>query len=204
MRPNMAITNFTSRCLNGDPPVIYGDGQQTRDFTYIDDVVDANLTLLDSGECDGEIVNVGSTRTITIEELATHVVDETEANVELEYADPKEADARHTHADVSKACDLLDYEPSTGIREGVSQFVDWYQDNKEWYEPRGRRSRPARQRPVRRDDRQARSRRSHRCGAHVHEECDDGLTVDADRDGWMTTIPWPTPLRAVNSSRVGS
>ncbi|RQG96963.1 SDR family oxidoreductase [Natrarchaeobius oligotrophus] len=135
MRPNMAITNFTSRCLNGDPPVIYGDGQQTRDFTYINDVVDANLTLLESAECDGEIVNVGSTRTITIEELANHVIEETGANVDLEYAEPKEADARHTHADVSKACDLLDYKPSTGIREGVSKFVDWYRQNREWYEP---------------------------------------------------------------------
>ncbi|MEY7849480.1 GDP-mannose 4,6-dehydratase [Natrarchaeobius sp. A-rgal3] len=135
MRPNMAITNFTSRCLNGEPPVIYGDGQQSRDFTYVDDIVDANLTLLEDDDCDGEVLNVGSTRTITIEELATHVIDETGADVGLEYADPKEADARHTHADVSKARELLDYEPSTGIREGVSQFVDWYRENRDWYEP---------------------------------------------------------------------
>ncbi|GAB3669303.1 GDP-mannose 4,6-dehydratase [Halopiger thermotolerans] len=135
MRPNMAITNFTSRCLNGKPPVIYGDGQQTRDFTYIDDIVDANLTLLETDAADGEAMNIGSTGNITIEELAEHIIDETDADVGLEYDDAKEADARHTHADVSKANELIGYEPSTSIREGVSQFVDWYRDNREWYEP---------------------------------------------------------------------
>ncbi|SDJ48445.1 GDP-mannose 4,6-dehydratase [Natronorubrum texcoconense] len=135
MRPNMAITNFTSRCLNGEPPVIYGDGQQTRDFTYIDDIVEANLSLLETDAADGAVMNVGSTGTITIEELAEYIVDETGADVGLEYSDPKEADARHTHADVSKAGELIDYEPSRDIREGVSQFVDWYRENRDWYEP---------------------------------------------------------------------
>ncbi|SFS68412.1 SDR family NAD(P)-dependent oxidoreductase [Halostagnicola kamekurae] len=135
MRPNMAITNFTSRCLNGRPPVIYGDGQQTRDFTYIDDVVDANLSLLETSVADGEVMNIGSTGTITIEALAEHVIDHTGADVDLEYTDAKEADARHTHADVSKADELIDYEPSTAIRDGVDQFVDWYRENREWYEP---------------------------------------------------------------------
>ncbi|ELY40019.1 GDP-mannose 4,6-dehydratase [Natronorubrum tibetense] len=135
MRPNMAITNFTSRCLNGEPPVIYGDGQQTRDFTYIDDIVEANLALLETDAADGAVMNVGSTGTITIEELAEYIVEETGADVGLEYSDPKEADARHTHADVSKARELIDYEPSRDIREGVSQFVDWYRENRDWYEP---------------------------------------------------------------------
>lgn len=135
MRPNMAITNFTSRCLNGRPPVIYGDGQQTRDFTYIDDVVDANLSLLETDAADGDVMNIGSTGTITIEALAEHVVDQTGADVGIEYTEAKEADARHTHADVSKASDLIGYQPSTAIREGVGQFVDWYRENREWYEP---------------------------------------------------------------------
>jgi len=135
MRPNMAITNFTSRCLNGRPPVIYGDGQQTRDFTYIDDIVEANLALLETDAGDGEAMNIGSTGTITIEELAEHIIAETGADVDIEYTDPKEADARHTHSDVTKARTLLDYEPSTSIRDGVSQFVTWYRENRDWYEP---------------------------------------------------------------------
>jgi UDP-glucose 4-epimerase len=135
MRPNMAITNFVSRCLNGEPPVIYGDGEQTRDFTYIDDVVEANLTLLETDADDGEILNVGSTGNISITELAEHVIAETGADVEPISTDPKEADARHTHADVSKARELIGYDPSTGIREGVSRFIDWYEANRAWYEP---------------------------------------------------------------------
>jgi len=135
MRPNMAISNFVSRCLNGEPPVIYGDGEQTRDFTYVDDVVEANLALLETDAADGEDVNVGSTDNISIQELAEYVVEVTGADVEIEYDEAKEADARHTHADVSKARDLLDYDPSTDIREGVSRFVDWYEANREWYEP---------------------------------------------------------------------
>ncbi|AEH36995.1 GDP-mannose 4,6-dehydratase [Halopiger xanaduensis] len=135
MRPNMAITNFTSRCLNAKPPVIYGDGQQTRDFTYIDDIVDANLSLLETDAADGEVMNVGSTGNITIEELAEHIIDETGTDVGIEYTAAKEADARHTHADVTKARELIDYEPSTSIREGVLKFVDWYRENRDWYEP---------------------------------------------------------------------
>jgi len=135
MRPNMAISNFVSRCLNGEPPIIYGDGEQTRDFTYIEDVVDANRRLLETDAADGEVLNVGSTDNITITELAEHVVAETGADVERVHQEGKAADARHTHADVSKARDLLDYEPTVDIREGVSTFIDWYEDNREWYEP---------------------------------------------------------------------
>jgi UDP-glucose 4-epimerase len=135
MRPNMAITNFVSRCLNGEPPEIYGDGEQTRDFTYVDNVVEANLALLETDAADGEVVNVGSTDNISITELAEHVIAETGADVEIVYEDEKDADARHTHADVSKARELLGYEASIGIREGVSSFIEWYDANREWYEP---------------------------------------------------------------------
>lgn len=135
MRPNMAITNFTSRCLNGEPPIIYGDGEQTRDFTHIDDVVRVNLDLLDTDAVDGEVVNIGSTDSITINDLAECVIAETGADVSMVHDDPKGADARHTHADVSKARELLGYEPTVSIREGVSKFVEWYRANREWYEP---------------------------------------------------------------------
>jgi UDP-glucose 4-epimerase len=135
MRPNMAITNFVSRCLNGKPPVIYGDGEQTRDFTHVQDIVDANLALLDTAAADGEVVNVGSTDRITINDLARHIVAETGADVEPVHEDAKEADARHSRADVSKAERLFGYEPSIGIREGVSDFVSWYRENRDWYEP---------------------------------------------------------------------
>ncbi|WP_338738488.1 GDP-mannose 4,6-dehydratase [Haloplanus salilacus] len=135
MRPNMAISNFVSRCLNGQPPIIYGDGKQTRDFTYISDIVDANLSLLNSDTADGETMNIGSNDNISIWELAEYVVEETGADVEIVHKPAKEADSRHTHADISKAQDNIGYEPSYDIREGVRQFINWYESNREWYEP---------------------------------------------------------------------
>jgi len=135
MRPNMAISNFVSRCMNGHPPVIYGDGKQTRDFTYIEDVVEANVTLLEEDAADGEAVNIGSTDNIEINVLAEEIRDQLAPELELVYEEGHDADAEHTHADTSKANELLGYEPDHTIREGVSKFIDWYQENREWYEP---------------------------------------------------------------------
>jgi UDP-glucose 4-epimerase len=131
----MAISNFVSRCVNGEPPVIYGDGSQTRDFTYVDDIVEVNQSVLSSSDADGEIFNVGSTDNIDILSLAEVVRDELAPGLEVEYEEPREADAEHTHADVARARDVLGYEPSTGIRDGVRRFVEWYEENRAWYEP---------------------------------------------------------------------
>ena len=135
MRPNMAISNFVSRCLNGEPPVIYGDGQQTRDFTYVADVVDANRTLLHTDVADGEVLNVGSSDTISIQTLAETVRDQLAPDLDIVYESAREADAEHTHASVEKANELIGYEPSRSITEGVAEFIDWYEANREWYEP---------------------------------------------------------------------
>jgi len=135
MRPNMAISNFVSRCLNGKPPVVYGDGTQTRDFTFIDDVIEANRTLLSTDAADGEAVNIGSTDNIKIRTLAEEIRDQLAPDLRLEYAERYDADAEHTHADTSKAEDLLTYDPSHTIREGVMKFIEWYEANREWYEP---------------------------------------------------------------------
>ncbi|MFC5134822.1 MULTISPECIES: SDR family NAD(P)-dependent oxidoreductase [Haloferacaceae] len=135
MRPNMAISNFVSRCLNEEPPVIYGDGEQTRDFTYVDDVVDANRTLLTDDSVDGEVLNIGSSDNISIQELAEVVRDQLAPELEIEYESAREADAEHTHASVEKANETIGYEPSRTITEGVGEFIEWYEANREWYEP---------------------------------------------------------------------
>lgn len=140
MRPNMAISNFVSRCMNDESPIIYGDGKQTRDFTYIDDIVEANQSLFHTDAADGQILNIGSTDNITILELAKVIRDELAPELDLEYADRHDADAEHTHSDISKATELLGYEPTTTIREGVTKFIEWYQDNQGWYGPLARNS----------------------------------------------------------------
>ena len=135
MRPNMAITNFVSRCLHGEPPVVYGDGSQTRDFTYIDDVIDANRRLLTDDSADGEVMNIGSTDNIDILTLAEEVRDAIDESLEITFDDRHASDAEHTHADISKANELIGYEPTKDIREGFESFIEWYRANEEWYDP---------------------------------------------------------------------
>lgn len=135
MRPNMAISNFVSRCMNDESPVVYGDGSQTRDFTFIEDIIAANLSLLTTDAADGKAVNIGSSDIIEIQKLAKVVRDQIAPKLELEFTERHTADADHTHADTSKAGSLLNYEPTYTIREGVERFIDWYRSNREWYEP---------------------------------------------------------------------
>lgn len=135
MRPNMAISNFVSRCLNDDSPIVYGDGTQTRDFTYIEDIVDANIRLLREDAADGETLNIGSTDNIEILTLAKEIRDQLAPERDIEFTDRHDADAEHTHADISKANELLNYEPSRTIRDGIKDFIEWYRKNRDWYEP---------------------------------------------------------------------
>jgi len=140
MRPNMAMTNFVSRCLHGEPPVIYGTGEQTRDFTYVEDIRRVNKQLLSDDSADGEICNIGSTDNIDIQTLAEVIRDEIDPSLDIVYDEARTGDAEHTHADVSKANELLGYEPTVDIREGVEKFIEWYRANEEWYDPLVRQS----------------------------------------------------------------
>ena len=133
MRPNMAISNFVSRCMNDEPPIIYGDGTQTRDFTYVDDVIGANVSLLDTDAADGQALNIGSTDNIAIKTLAEEIRDQLAPDLDLVYEERH--DAEHTHADTTRVQELLGYEPSHTIREGVGKFIEWYRANRDWYEP---------------------------------------------------------------------
>ena len=126
--------------MRGKPPEIYGDGKQTRDFTYVADVVDANHRLLSDDSADGEAMNIGSTDNIDIQTLAEVIRDEIDPSLDIVYDDARTGDAEHTHADVSKANELLGYEPTVDIREGVEKYIAWYRDNEEWYDPLVRQS----------------------------------------------------------------
>ena len=140
MRPNMAITNFVSRCLHGEPPIVYGDGSQTRDFTYIEDVVEANRRLLTDDSADGTVMNIGSTDNVDILTLAETVRDEIDPDLGIEFAERHASDADHTHADISRANEAIGYEPTRTIREGVREFITWYRENEDWYDPLVRQS----------------------------------------------------------------
>ena len=84
---------------------------------------------------DGEAPNISSTDTIEILTLAREVRDQLAPDLDIEFDERHAADAEHTHAATSKAQELLDYEPTYTIREGVAAFIEWYRENCEWYEP---------------------------------------------------------------------
>jgi len=127
-------------CLYVEPSIIYGTGEQTRDFTYVEDIRRVNKHLLTDDSADGKICNIGSTDNIDIQTLAEVIRDKIDPSLDIVYDEARTGDAEHTHADVSKATELLGYEPTVDIREGVEKFIEWYRANEEWYDPLVRQS----------------------------------------------------------------
>ena len=126
MRPDLAISIFTGRMLRNEPITVFGDGTQTRDFTYIDDIVKANLTLLNTDAADGRTMNVGGGHRIVLNDLISHLMEITGSSSEVIYSDRQRGDAEHTLADTGLAGELIGYSPEVSIKEGLGRFVEWY------------------------------------------------------------------------------
>mgnify|MGYP003580655228 FL=1 len=117
------IPKFITKLLAKEPLTIYGDGEQSRDFTYVDNVVEANLLALRAIDAVGHVCNIGCGARITLNEL-TMLLEEilgTKANVN--YTDPRAGDVRHSLADITKARHLLGYEPKVMVQEGLRRTV---------------------------------------------------------------------------------
>lgn len=119
------IPKFIDLMLDGERPVIYGDGEQSRDFTFIDNVVQANI-LAAKGDATGEAFNVGCGGRATVNELVDALNDVLDTDIEPIYDDPRPGDVRHSHADISKAEELLDYEPEIGFKDGLERTIPYY------------------------------------------------------------------------------
>lgn len=117
------IPKFIERMTSGQPPVIYGDGEQSRDFTYIDNVIQANIRSAE-GDVTGEAFNVACGGRVTINELVDALNDELGTSFEAEHDDPRPGDVRHSQADISKARELLGYDPTVSFEEGLSRTVE--------------------------------------------------------------------------------
>lgn len=125
------VSRFISALLSGERPVIYGDGEQSRDFTYIDNVVAANLSAADATEASGKVINVANGASITLNQLLSELKDLTGNNdVEAEYRPPRLGDVRHSLADISLAKQLLGYESKVGLREGLQRTIDWWKTSR--------------------------------------------------------------------------
>jgi nucleoside-diphosphate-sugar epimerase len=122
------VPRFIMACLTGTAPEVHGDGEQSRDFTYIDDVVEANLLAgLAPEAARGQVVNVGGGKEPTsINRILEIVAGLTDASPEPVHTPSREGDVRRTEADVSLAGRLIGYEPKVGIEEGLTRTVDWF------------------------------------------------------------------------------
>ena len=113
------------------PVTVYGDGEQSRDFTYVDNVVVANLLAADTSSVQGEIVNVATGSSVTVNELADTIGRLLSAPVEKAYERERDADVRASWADLSEARRLLKYEPHVDLEEGLRRTIDFLRDGKE-------------------------------------------------------------------------
>ena len=126
-RPDMALFLFTDAVLRGHPMKIFGHGKMSRDFTYIDDIVAGVVASLDRNY-PYEIINLGCGRTEELMDFV-HTIEETCGKEgEKEFLPMQQGDVVRTGADISKAVELLDFDPKTQIAEGVPKFVAWYRE----------------------------------------------------------------------------
>lgn len=126
-RPDMAINRFVRAVLNGEEITVYGDGEQTRDFTYVSDVIEANL-LAASNDLVGEVFNVGGGSRISVKELIKKIEKITGKKAKLEYIEKQRGDVKDTLADTSKVREVLHWKPRVRIEEGLERYISWFQD----------------------------------------------------------------------------
>jgi nucleoside-diphosphate-sugar epimerase len=121
------ISIFINRILRNMPPIIHGDGEQTRDFVYVNDVVEANMLAMNGENAAGEAFNIGTGKNVSINhvaEILKHVLNR--ENLEDIHTEPRLTDIKHGYADISKARSILGYEPQFSIEEGLAKLVNWY------------------------------------------------------------------------------
>ena len=124
-----AIPAFVMSILKGQSPVVYGDGEQSRDFTYIDNVVHANLLAARAQKTAGEVVNIACGEAITVNAIIALINRIVDRNVKPVYSPARAGDVKHSLADITAARRLIGYEPVLSFEQGLRQAIDWYREN---------------------------------------------------------------------------
>jgi nucleoside-diphosphate-sugar epimerase len=124
-RPDMAFHKFFKAVLQDEAIPIYGDGQQTRDFTFVSDAIAANLAAATVPEAVGEVFNIGGGSRVVLAEVLDTMAEIVGKAIRKNYISKAMGDARHTAADVSKARQILGYQPQVSLREGLTQEWEW-------------------------------------------------------------------------------
>lgn len=121
------VSRFISTLLSNEQPVIFGDGEQSRDFTYIDNIVEANMRAATTMKGVGKVINVANGERTTLNELLKELQDLTgTSHLKAEYRETRIGDVRHSLADTTRAREWLDYKPQVALREGLQQTIQWW------------------------------------------------------------------------------
>ena len=125
------ISRFINDLLSGERPIIYGDGEQSRDFTYVTDVVAANLRAAETDRGIGEVMNVANGERVTLNQLLEELKTLTgKSTVEANYQQARAGDVLHSQADISRARKFLDFEPRMNRRQGLQLTIDWWKQSR--------------------------------------------------------------------------
>jgi UDP-glucuronate 4-epimerase len=125
-RPDLAISKFTRLIDEGKPIDRYGDGSTSRDYTYIDDIIQGLMGGIHYKDKDFDIFNLGGTETVTLNELIEAVEAALGKKAKIHVMPEQPGDVPRTNADITKARKMLGYEPTTAVRDGVAKYVEWY------------------------------------------------------------------------------
>ena len=124
------VSNLICQALNGEPITVYGDGGQTRSFCFVDDIVDGLDKLMESEAADGVPVNLGNPNEMTISQLVTQVLKMTSSLSEIVQQPLPEDDPRRRKPDISRARQLLGWEPKVDLREGLERTISWFAEDR--------------------------------------------------------------------------
>ena len=123
------IPKFIKAVLSGGTPVIYGDGEQTRDFSFVEDVVDANMLAMKNDKIGFDVFNIGNGGAISINKLLEEICSVIGKDSKAEYRDPREGDIKDSLADITRARERLGFDPKYDIKRGLEETINWFREN---------------------------------------------------------------------------
>lgn len=120
------LSKFCTAFLEDVPPLVFGDGEQTRDFTYVDNAVQANLAACEAPNASGKVFNVGVGGRVSLNEVLRELAKITGKTLAAKYEPPRDGDIRDSQADISEARETLGYDPQVSFEEGLARTFEWY------------------------------------------------------------------------------
>lgn len=120
------VPRFITAFLDGSQITVHGDGEQSRDFTFIDNVVQANILAATAPKASGEVFNIACNARMSLNDMLNHIRNFTENDTEIVYGPARSGDVKHSQADIQKACEILGYNPRISAEMGLRLSVEWY------------------------------------------------------------------------------